>query len=74
MTTDRDSDYCEISCDGKGCEEYVSERNFHDAKDVIDSMGWKTYLVNDDWCHKCKECQMDDEEARAESIMDRYTP
>lgn len=72
MTTDQDSDYCEISCDF--CDEYVSERNFHDAKDVIDSTGWKTFKVGEEWNHKCGHCVQHDNDDESESLMDRYDP
>ena len=72
MTSDRWDDFFQISCDT--CDEAVLEKNFHDAKDVIDSLGWKTILVDDDWEHKCASCIQDERDDINTTLMERFEP
>lgn len=75
MTTyqNESNSWVEISCDS--CDEEVLEQDFHDAKDVIDSLGWKTFKDTDgEWAHKCSACIDAESEDFADTLMDRYTP
>jgi len=63
MTWDRDFGF---ECDGENCSATVYEpdyesnddrADFHESKDEMDSLGWITRKIDDEWRHFCsKEC------------------
>lgn len=43
----------------EGCSETLEtdERDFSEAKDILDNSGWKARLTGRDWSHYCPLCR-----------------
>lgn len=53
-----DRQHGQIVFECEGCSETLEtgEREFAEAKGVLDDEGWKARKVGADWCHYCPEC------------------